>query len=391
LFEYTLVHRKHDIILDNEVKSMQKLLYITDQDEYVDHSFIAPLFEVYLKKYMMIDIVYFSEFKSDFERKDAHRFTVPARYKNVLLPELTRNDVLLESYDFVMVRNNITLMQHVLKYREVYRYKALFRFSFPKRSVKMSCDKAENKTSFLDNITYPFKTSHETKIINQCDAFLPTSKTMHQQFRPKVNIPTILCSPAIDPASLHENQQHTGEEKRFFYAGTLDRVREFETVLDAFSNVKSAQWKLMISTRDTSYAEKMMEAYPDIKDRISLYNAKTKNDLLNLIAKADIGVALLPDIAIYNSATPVKVFNYYSSAVPCLMTKATHPNTIFTDCEDAWFCDFTQSDITEKIEFLLTLSKDQVAKVGVEGQKRLLKVKNYETIAKDIAEQLETL
>ena len=73
------------------------------------------------------------------------------------------------------------------------------------------------------------------------------------------------------------------------------------------------------------------------------------------------------------------------------MTKATHPNTIFTDCEDAWFCDFTQSDITEKIEFLLTLSKDQVAKVGVEGQKRLLKVKNYETIAKDIAEQLETL
>ena len=60
---------------------MQKLLYITDQDEYVDHSFIAPLFEVYLKKYLNVDIVYFTEFKSDFGIKDSHHFIVPSRYK----------------------------------------------------------------------------------------------------------------------------------------------------------------------------------------------------------------------------------------------------------------------------------------------------------------------
>ena len=371
--------------------TLKKLLYITDQDEYVDHSFIAPLFEVYLKKYMMIDIVYFSDFKSDFERKDDHRFTVPARYKNVLIPELKRNDVSIESYDFVMVRNNISIMKHVLKYREEYHYKALFRFSFPKRSVQMCCDRAEKRNTLLDNMMYPFKTNLDTKIINQCDAFLPTSKSMHQKFRPNVNIPTILCSPAIDPAALHENQQHTGEEKRFFYAGTLDKVREFETVLDAFSKVNSDKWQLLISTRDTSYAEEMLEVYPDIKNRIKIYNAKTKDDLLDLIAKADIGVALLPDLAIYNSSTPVKIFNYYSSAVPCLMSNSSHTNTIFTDCTDAWFCDFTQSDITKKIEYLLTLSKEEVAKVGVEGQKRLLDVKNYETIAKNIADQLEVL
>ena len=370
---------------------MTKLLYITDQDEYVDHSFIAPLFEVYLKKYMMIDIVYFSEFKSDFERKDEHRFTVPTRYKNVLIEELKRNDVAIESYDFVMVRNNIDIMKHVLKYREKYHYKALFRFSFPKRSVKMCCDKAENKNTLLAEMMHPFKTKNETKIINQCDAFLPTSKSMHQTFLPKVNIPTILCSPAIDPAALHENQQHTREEKRFFYAGTLDKVREFETVLNAFSKVKSDKWQLLISTRDTLYVENMLEDYADIKDRIKIYNAKTKDDLLDLIAKADIGVALLPDIPIYNSSTPVKIFNYYSSAVPCLMTNSSHTNTIFTDCTDAWFCDFTQSDITKKIEYLLTLSKEEVAEIGVQGQKRLLDVKNYETIAKNIADQLEVL
>lgn len=370
---------------------MQKLLYITDQDEYVDHSFITPLFEVYLKKYMMIDIVYFTEFKSDFECKDSHRFTVPARYKNILLDELERNDIDIGNYDFVMVRNNIDLIQLVLKYREKYNYKALYRFSFPKRRIKMYCDKAEHKNTLLYAMTHGFKTKKETKIINRCDAFLPTSKSMHKAFFPKVNIPTILCSPAIDPAVLHDNLQHTGEEKRFFYAGTLDKVREFETVLDAFSKVKSDKWKLLISTRDTPYAQEMLGNYPSIKDHIEVYNAKTKDDLLDLIAKADIGVALLPDIPIYNSSTPVKIFNYYSSAVPCLMTNSGHTSTIFTDCSDAWFSDFTQSDITKKIEYLLTLSKEEVAQVGVKGQKRLLDIRNYETIAKNIADQLEVL
>lgn len=370
---------------------MQKLLYITDQDEYVDHSFIAALFETYLKKYMQIDILYFTEFKSDFERKDTHHFTLPTRYKNVLLPELERNDIAIESYDFIMVRNNIDILKHILKYRDSYGYKALFRFSFPKRSIKIYCDEAENKKRLLPHVSHYLKTKKETAIINKCDAFLPTSQAMHEAFRPKVTIPSIICSPAIDPAILHENKQHTEDEKRFVYEGTLDKVREFETVLDAFSKVKSDKWKLLISTRDVPYAKEMIDNYPQLKKHIDVCNAQTKDALLELIAKADIGVALLPDIPIYNSSTPVKIFNYYASAVPCLMTNSSHSNTIFTDCTDAWFCDFTQTDITKKIEYLLTLSKDEVAQVGVKGQKRLLDVKNYETIAKNIADQLKVL
>lgn len=48
---------------------MEKLLYITDQSEYTDHSFIGPLFEKYLKEFYEVDIVYFSEFKAEFEKK----------------------------------------------------------------------------------------------------------------------------------------------------------------------------------------------------------------------------------------------------------------------------------------------------------------------------------
>ena len=370
---------------------MKKLLYITDQDEYVDHSFIAPLFEVYLKKQMIVDIVYFTDFKSDFERKDNHRFVVPSCYKSSLLAELNRNDIDMESYDFVMVRNNLEIMEHILKYRDTYHYKALYRFSFPKRSVQICCEKAENKHKFFSHVLHPFKTKKEAQLINQCDAFLPTSTAMHKTFLPDVTIPTILCSPAIDPAALHDNQQHGGDEKRFIYVGTLDKVRQFETVLEAFSALENKLWVLMISTRDTEFIYKMLEKYPTIEKNIEIYNAKTKDELLDLIAKADIGVALLPNIPIYNSSTPVKIFDYYSSAVPCLMTQTEHSSTIFTDLQDAWFCDFSVVGIKEKLTYLLALSKDEVMQIGIQGQERLLAVKNYETLAKNIATTLETL
>jgi len=370
---------------------MQKLLYITDQDEYVDHSFIAPLFEVYLKKYMSVDIVYFTEFKSDFSCKGSHHFIVPSRYKNVLFKELACNSIDLHSYDFVMVRNNIQILKQVLKQKETYGYKALYRFSFPKRKVQIKCEEAKGKNQFLKRCVHTIQTKKETKIINQCDAFLPTSERMHQTYRPDVNIPTILCSPAINPAALHPHQQHKDDEIRFVYAGTLDKLRDFGTVLDAFASLENKQWKLNISTRDVEYAYAMLEAYPSIKEHIKVYNAKTKDALLELIAKSDIGIALLPDLPIYTTSTPVKVFDYYASGVPCLMTQADHTSTIFINRIDAWFSHFNKQDIKEKLAYLLTLSKEEIANIGDKGQKKLLDVKNYETIAKTIAEQLQAL
>jgi len=228
-------------------------------------------------------------------------------------------------------------------------------------------------------------------MINQCDAFLPTSERMYQTYRPDVIIPVILCPPAINPAALHPHQQHEDDEIRFVYAGTLDELRDFGTVLDAFASLENKRWKLYISTRDVEFAYNILENYSNIRKHIKVYNAKTKDALLELIAKSDIGIALLPDLPIYTTSTPVKVFDYYASGVPCLMTQSDHASTIFTNRLDAWFCAFNKQDIKEKLAYLLTLDKEEITAVGSKGQKRLLDVKNYETIAKNIAEQLQAL
>lgn len=329
--------------------------------------------------------------KQNLKKKDEHRFILPIATKEKSIQELNNRGIDVSSYKYVFVRNSAQILKNVISLSGQYNYKVGYRLSFPKRAAKIQTDEANNKTSFLGYLNNKLSTFSETKMINQCDIFLPTSKEMQEEYYSGVKIKTFICPPAIDPEVLHDNIQHTGEEKRFFYAGTLDKLREFETVLEAFNELESTNWKLTISTKDPEYAVDVVHNYANIAANVEINNAKTKEELLKFISKADIGVSVLPEIALFNTSTPVKIMDYYSSAVPCIMTNNANNNTIFTDDHDAWFCKFDKESIKQKIEYILGLSKDEVAKVGVKGQERLLDIRNYKRIAADLAHQLNVL
>jgi len=370
---------------------VQKFLYITDQEEYKEHSFIGPLFEKYLTNHFDINVVYFSKFKVEFEKKDDNKFILPDRFKKNPIEELEKNGVDLNEYEYVAVRNDIDMLKEVLQKKASHTYKVAFRLSFPKRIAKIQTDEANHKKSFLDVINNKIQTYTETSLINECDIFLPTSRQMRDDYLKNVKTRTFVIPSAIDPDMLRDNIQHEGVEKRFFYAGTLDKLREFETILDAFSELSDGSYKLMISTKDPEYAQNLVDNYDGIQDHIEIYNATNKQELLDLIAKADIGIALLPDISLFNSSTPMKVLDYYSSAVPCIMSDNENNNTIFEDANSAWLSNFSKNDIKEKLDYILGLTKDEVAQVGVQGQARLLAVRNYQRIADDLAHQLNIL
>jgi len=370
---------------------MDKILYLTDQNETKEHSFIGPLFEKYLGKHYQVDILYFSKTSENFEIKNGNRFIMPLKHKNDIINELDRNQIYIGRYKYVFVRNHTAILKEVLSVKHEYNFILGYRLSFPKRIAKLQKDEANNKKSFFDVISNKVKTFSEANLINQCDLFLPTSRQMRDDYLKTVKTRTFIIPSAIDPEDLHPNLQHKGEEKRFFYAGTLDKLREFETVLEAFSLVNPTKFKLMISTKDPEYANQMIDKYPDLLDSIEIYNANSKDELLELISKADIGLAPLPNIVLFNSSTPMKVLDYYTSTVPCLMTKNENNESIFNDNDSAWLCDFTTDSIKEKIEHIINLSKDEVAQVGVNGQKRLLDIRNYERIANDLAHQLDIL
>ena len=370
---------------------MEKFLYLTDQNENKEHSFIGPLFEKYLGKHFEVDIMYFSKTKEHFEIKDGNRFIMPLKYKHSIIDELSRNKISLASYKYVFVRNHTAILKEVLSVKKDYNFILGYRLSFPKRIAKLQKDEANNKKSFFDVISNKVKTFSESALINQCDIFLPTSRQMRDDYLKTVKTRTFVIPSAIDPEDLHPNIQHDGNEKRFFYAGTLDKLREFETVLEAFSLVDPSSFKLMISTKDPEYANKMLDAYPSLQESIEIYNANSKAELLKLISKADVGLAPLPNIILFNSSTPMKVLDYYTSTIPCIMTKNENNESIFIDDNSGWLCDFDTNSIKEKIEKIISLSKEEVAEVGVKGQNRLLEIRNNERIANDLAHQLDIM
>jgi len=147
----------------------------------------------------------------------------------------------------------------------------------------------------------------------------------------------------------------------------------------------------MISTKDPEYLDDLLVKFDNIRENIEIYNASNRNDLLDLIAKADIGLAVLPNIALFNSSTPMKVLDYYSSAIPCIMSNNENNASIFEDNISAWFTDFDKESIKNKLEYIISLSKDEITQVGINGQNRLLAVRNYERIAADLAHQLNIL
>lgn len=370
---------------------MSKFLYITDQDEYADHSFIGPLFQKYLTKHFDINTTFFSKEKSQIDIKEDGRIIIPEKSKHHTLEELEKHGINLSEYQFVVVRNNTDLLKEVLKQRAKYNFKVGFRLSFPKRIAKLETDLANNKKSILDVISNKIQTYSEVSLINECDIFLPTSFQMKNDYFKDVKTRTFVIPSAIDPDILHENIQHEGNEKRFFYAGTLDKLREFETILEAFSNIHNSNFKLMISTKDPEFLDHLLIDFPNLKDNIEIYDAKTRKELLELIAIADVGLSPLPNIALFNSSTPMKVLDYYSSAVPCIMSDNENNASIFEDNISAWFTTFDKESIQKKLEYIISLSKNDVTKVGKKGQERLLAVRNYERIAADLAHQLNIL
>ncbi len=366
---------------------MSKFLYITDQNEFNDHSFIGPLFHKYLPKYFDVKTIFFSKYKYDSEIQEDGVVVVPQKYKNNLFEELQNLGMPLNDFQVVVIRNDMELLKNILKQKTKRNFKLGFRLSFPKRIAKIQT----NKANFFDMVSHKIKTFSEVNLINQCDIFLPTSFKMKNDYFKDVNITTFPIPSAIDPENLHKHIKHESNEKRFFYAGSLDKLREFGTILKAFETLDSSKYKIMISTKDPEYLDGLLENFSHLKDNIEVYNAQNKDELLDLIAKADIGLATLPDIDLFNNATPMKVIDYYSSAIPCVMTNNEYNNAVFEHNSNAWLVDFNEKSLKQQFEYIVNLSKEEIEQIGQKGQEKLLDVRNYEKIAKNLAEKLNML
>ncbi|MBL0708769.1 MAG: glycosyltransferase [Sulfurimonas sp.] len=375
--------------MSNETKK-KKLLYITDQHEYTDHGSISALFNGYLKEYLDVHVVYLTKYKNSFQKKGTD-YIVPMQYTKEICEYLSSKDVNLISFDYVFVRNMLDVLSDALKNRSKFGYKLGYRASFPKTEEALAASKEKKTGSLLKTVGGYFEKFNKKRLLLECDLFMPTSKDMEEVFYSDSSIKSYPVPAGLDPARVTSHRISEGSDRNFIYVGTLDGLRNFEQVLVAFSKVKSKQWHLNISTFNPEFAQKVLDNYPSLDGKVTIRVADNLNELLAQVDDSDIGIALLPDVSVYNTVVPAKVMDYYTCAVPTILTDNPKNRTILSD-EDALFCEFEVDSITKTIEKSILMSEEEIAEMGHSGQAKLLKHKrNYEIMAKELFEALESL
>jgi len=369
---------------------MKKLLYITDQEEYSENGTISTLFDIYLKEYWGVDIVYITKYKHSFAKKGNH-FIVPDTYQKDIIEYLEIKGINIKDYSFIFVRNKRTVLKNVLLYRKKYNYKIAFRVSYPIKHHKLEFINVFFPYSLIKKYQYQKKIEQRDELVNQCDLFLPPSVQAKEVFYSNIKIQSFPIFTGLDPDKLNKHITSSSTTTKFIYVGSIDKIREFHTILDAFLQIKDENWLFTISTTRKEYINSLLKNYPLIINKINLVSAMSLKELREQINQNDIGIGLLPRNKFYDTVVADKVIDYYSCSIPALLTSNEKNHSIFSENE-AYFCDFNINSISDKLKYLISTPSDFDAKIGNNGQAKLLKLKrNYKILASTLAQTLDKI
>jgi glycosyltransferase involved in cell wall biosynthesis len=238
---------------------------------------------------------------------------------------------------------------------------------------------------------YMKKIKERDKLANQCDLFLPPSVEAKQVFFPDIYTESFPVFIGLDPDELISHEISQEGIKKFIYTGTIDTIREFHVILEAFCRVQNDNWELTISTTNKEHIRTLLKKYPMIINKISLVSAMSLEELASQIQAHDVGIALLPRNKFYDTVIADKVINYYTSSIPAIVTSNEKNHSIFEEGE-AIFCKFDTQSITNKIDEMIETSNEELAQIGKKGQEKLLSIqRNYKTLAKNLAKKLDEL
>jgi len=369
---------------------MNKMLFITDQEQYSSNGTITTLFDKYIKQYWEIDIVYITSYKHTYQRKGNH-LIIPKKYQNKIIEYLsTGND--LTQYDFVMVRNKKEVLENVLKHKEEYNYKVGYRISYPKQQHQSELSQSLSPKGIYNWLNYNIKVKKRDKLANECDLFLPPSREAQQSFYSNIKTKSFPLFIGLDPEKLRESRQTEGDIVRFINVGTMDPLREFDVILDSFEKINFTNWHLDIVVSHKTYIRTLLALYPKLQDKITLHEGvDTIDELREIISQNDVGIALLPSNIYHNTVIANKVIHYASCGLPSLMIDNEKNHSIFNE-DEAYFGDFDVDSISDNLNKIITTPKEELAKTGQSSQDKLLKLRrNYKILAEELAQIMDDI
>ncbi|MCF6807785.1 glycosyltransferase [Thiotrichales bacterium 19S9-12] len=370
-----------------------KILLISDQMINSDHSAVEGLFYKALNKKITADIVYIDQNANEAYQLESHKIAISKKAKRVGIINELQFLVDLTSYDYVIVRNYFQVLKQLLPYCKKQSIKIGFWESFPHNYRRFEEAKLTNKSVLRKSLEWFLKYRMQKKLISQCDFYLPISKKLKDDFYADINMRSYPLSLGVDMEIMpHTDQKKLSENtdtKKFIYIGTIDQLRDFHLILNAFMQVEE-NYQLFIYTPSNN-------SYTDDLKKLSSHNAKIcwckplkRQALFKELLKADIAVGIFPETKTYRSASPTKTIEYYALGLPALLNHIPEYDLLFNE-KSAIFCDFNESSIKDAIKKAIDMPKEQLLAMGNQGRKLILEKRAYDQMVAPLLDFLRSV
>ena len=363
---------------------MVKILVLSDQQS-TNHSALEGIFSNYLKS--LVTIVYLPK-TCQIISKEGHRIFAPYRYKKKGLFNVLNELIDIDKFDIVIVRNLYPLLKQAIDERNFRKFKLGFWKSWPHTYRRFYQSKIENKSILRKFVEYKIKDYLNKSKIKQCDFFMPITSSFKDSFFSEIDIPTYSLGMGFDGNMFDCNRSTKNHTVHFVYIGTIDKIRQTLLVVKAFHQI-SGDFVFDLYTKSSNEEVRKIQKLIADDGRVSLKDPVDRESLPKVLCRYDIGVNFIPNDKIFNTSSPTKIYEYYASGMPALMNyNADFDN--FLNENNAFISDFNLTSISRNIENIISLSLEDIAKMGIQGKVGLMH-RNYKKMSQDVLSFLNNL
>lgn len=360
-----------------------RILLITDQAPDSNHSAIQGIFNSHLKEYAEVDLVYFDR-ALDKPTATGGKLVLPYWYKRKRTMDGLKVLTDPASYDFVIVRNFFKVLKNALSHRKRHGYRVGFWESFPHSFRRIYEARTTGRAVLRKTVEYAIKRRMESRLIKQCDFYLPITETFRTRFHPDLRVPHLPLPMGVDFSRIDAEppREVSAKEKRFIYVGAVDRLRQLDLIVAAISEVKG-DFVLDLYTPSENELVEQIQSRAAADPRIRVYPPKPRAELLRLMRNYDVGIGLLPESPLYVVSSPTKVLEYYAAGIPAILNRLPEYAGLF-DERSAFLCLFTEQDIRRTVTGILPMSRAELRRMGEAGRDAVLSKRDYAVLAAEL-------
>ena len=356
-----------------------RILLITDQYRGSDHSAIEAIFGRHLQRNAEVERVYFDRGIARAEHADDGRLFLPHRCRRNGLLNALSTVVKPADYDFVIVRNLFPVLRAMLAARARHGYRVAFWDSFPHAYRRRFEAEQTGRARLRKALEYRWRHRTERRLLAACDAYLPITSAHRELFFPELRVPTHPLPMGFDFDAFPEVAVRPDRRGpiRFIYAGTIDRLRRMDTVLEGF-RCASGEFELHLYTPASEATRQVIGLQGD--PRFVFHEPVLRAELMRRIAAADVGVSLIPPEKLYMGSSPTKTLEYYAAGRPAMLSELGDHRALF-DGDSAFFAEFDVAAIAEAVTRAAHCPRPQLDAMGRRGRERVRELRDYARMA----------